>query len=160
MPFILGFGTLPRIRRVHASDSSPPRIPQRALVAGGPADLLDGFVARLATALDVPLVPADGLTGRPEVERLAAFEGWVSTAERPADRAVLLARAEVVVVVLGEEPGTLRSLVRRTVRRIRAEGAEPDLAWVDLVPATHPDAEVVRLVGPEAIEAWLSHLRG
>lgn len=145
---------------MHASDSSPPRIPQRALVAGGPADLLDGFVTRLADALDVPLVPADGLAGRPEVERLAAFEGWVSTAERYDDRAVLLPRAEVVVVVLGEEPGTLRSLVRRTVRRIRAEGAEPDLAWVDLVPATHPDAEVVRLVGPEAIEAWLSHLRG
>lgn len=143
---------------MHALDSSPPRIPQRALVAGGPADLLDDFVARLATALDVPLVPAGGLAGRPEVEQLAAFEGWVSTAERYADRAVLLPRADVVVVVLGEEPGTLRSLVRRTVRRIRAEGAEPDLTWVDLVPATYPDAEVVRLVGTEAVDAWLSHL--
>lgn len=143
---------------MHALDSSPPRIPQRALVAGGPADLLDDFVARLATALDVPLVPAGGLAGRPEVEQLAAFEGWVSTAERYADRAVLLPWADVVVVVLGEEPGTLRSLVRRTVRRIRAEGAEPDLTWVDLVPATYPDAEVVRLVGTEAVDAWLSHL--
>lgn len=145
---------------MHAPDSSPARIPQRALVAGGPATLLDAVTARLAAALDVPLVPADGLAGPAEVAGLAAFEGWVSTAERSADRAVLLARAEVVVVVLAEEPGTLRSLVRRTVRRIRAEGAEPDLAWVDLVPATYPDAEVVRLVGTDAVEAWLAHLTG
>lgn len=144
---------------MHASDSSPSRIPQRALVAGGPATLLDDVAARLAAALDVPLVPAGGLAGRAEVQGLAAFEGWVSTAEQYADRAVLLPRAELVVVVLAEEPGTLRSLVRRTVRRIRAEAtAQPDLAWVDLVPATYPDAEVVRLVGTEAIDAWLAGL--
>ncbi|NHA01803.1 hypothetical protein G5V59_24695 [Nocardioides sp. W3-2-3] len=144
---------------MHAPDSSPSRIPQRALVAGGPATLLDDVAARLAATLDVPLVPADGLADHTEVQALADFDGWVSTAEQHADRAALLPRTEVVVVVLAEEPGTLRSLVRRTVRRIRAEDATvPDLAWVDLVAATYPDAEVVRLVGAEAIEAWLSRL--
>ncbi len=144
---------------MHAPDSSPARIPQRALLAGGPAALLEDVAARLAATLDVPLVAAAGLAGPAEVERLGAFEGWVSTAERPEDRAVLLPRAELVVVVLGEEPGTLRSLVRRTVRRIRAEDATvPELSWVELVPATYPDTEVVRLVGDAAVEAWLAEL--
>ncbi len=145
---------------MHAPAPSPPRIPQRALVAGGAGPLPTAFAERLAAALDVPLVPAGELAGAAEVARLAAFEGWVSTAERPADRAVLLPRAELVVVVLGEEPGTLRGLVRRTVRRMRADGPEPDLGWVDLLPRTHPDAAVVRLVGGEAVDAWLAGLRG
>ncbi|HWJ08546.1 MAG TPA: hypothetical protein VNS46_04165 [Nocardioides sp.] len=138
----------------------PPRLPQRAVVTGSPAPLLATFLSRLAAALDVPLVPSAELTGPDDLATLAAFDGWVTTGERYDARAVLLDRADLVVVVLGEEPGTLRSLMRRTVRRIRAEAQpEVDVAWVEALPATHPGLEVVRLVGTDAVEAWLSTLR-
>lgn len=138
----------------------PPRLPQRVVVAGSPAPLLTTFLARLAGALDLPLVPLAELSGRADLETLAAFEGWVTTAERYDARAVLLDRADLVVVVLAEEPGTLRSLVRRTVRRIRADASpEADLAWVEALPVSHPGLPVVRLVGADAVEAWLGALR-
>lgn len=137
----------------------PPRLPQRAVVAGGPAPLLATFLARLSAALDVPLVPLAELSGRPDLDALADFDGWVTTAERYDARAVLLDRADLVVVVLAEEPGTLRSLVRRTVRRIRSDAApEVDLTWVDALPLSHPDLPAVRLVGSDAVEAWLAGL--
>lgn len=139
----------------------PPRLPQRAVVAGGPDPLLATFLTRLAAALDVPLVPVDELSGRADLDTLAAFDGWVTTGERYDARAVLLDRADLVVVVLAEEPGTLRSLVRRTVRRIRSEASpEVDLTWTEALPTSHPGLEVVRLVGRDAIEAWLVGLSG
>lgn len=139
----------------------PPRLPQRVVVTGGPAPLLATFLTRLATALDVPLVPLDALSGRADLDTLAAFDGWVTTGERYDARAVLLERADLVVVVLAEEPGTLRSLVRRTVRRIRADAApEVDLAWVEALPLSHPGLEAVRLVGSDAVETWLAGLSG
>lgn len=139
----------------------PPRLPQRAVVTGGPAPLLATFLTRLAAALDVPLVPLDALSGRADLDTLAAFDGWVTTGERYDARAVLLERADLVVVVLAEEPGTLRSLVRRTVRRIRSDAApEVDLAWVEALPLSHPEVPAVRLVGSDAVEAWLAGLSG
>lgn len=126
------------------------------VVAGNPGPLLAGFLARLAATLDVPLVPLAELSVRSDLGTLAAFDGWVTTAETYDARAVLLERADLVVTVLAEEPGTLRSLVRRTVRRIRAEASpEADLAWVEALPVSHPDLPAVRLVGSEAVEAWL-----
>lgn len=139
----------------------PPRLPQRVVVAGSPAPLLATFLDRLAAVIDVPLVPLSTLSGRDELGALAAFDGWVTTAERYDARAVLLERADLVVTVLAEEPGTLRSLVRRTVRRIRAEASpEADLAWVEALPLSHPDLPAVRLVGRDAVEAWLAGLSG
>ena len=120
--------------------------------------MLSGFLERLAAALDVPLVPLSELAGADEVATLAAFDGWVTTAEVEGARPLLLDRAELVVVVLGEDPGSLRGLVRRTVRRLRADAAEPDLAWLDAVPLVRPELDVVRLVGPAAIEGWLTAL--
>ena len=137
----------------------PPRLPQRVVVAGSPAPLLATFLQRLAAVLDLPLVPLAELSGRADLEALAAFEGWVTTAERYDARAVLLERADLVVTVLAEEPGTLRSLVRRTVRRIRSDApAEVDLTWVEALPVSHPALPSVRLVGSDAIEAWLAGL--
>jgi hypothetical protein len=142
---------------VHAPVPTPPRIPQRALVAGTPGPLLTGALERLAATLDLPLVPLDGLAGE-DLVRLAEFEGWVATADRYDARAALLPRADLVVVVLTEEPGTLRSLVRRTVRRMRSEVPEVDLAWVEALAITRPSLEVVRLVGTDAVDAWLASL--
>lgn len=142
---------------MHVPVPLPPRLPQRVVVTGGPAPLLATFLTRLAAVLDLPLVPLAELSGRGDLETLAAFDGWVTTAERYDARAVLLDRADLVVVVLAEEPGTLRSLVRRTVRRIRSDASpEVDLAWVEALPVSHPDLEVVRLVGADAVEAWLA----
>lgn len=155
---ILGVGHLPRIRRVHVVLPPPHPLPQRVVVAGGPEPVLSAFLERLAAALDVPLVPLAELSGADEVSRLAGFDGWVTTAEVEEARPVLLDRAELVVVVLGEDPGSLRGLVRRTVRRLRADAAEPDLAWLDAVPLVRPELDVVRLVGPAAIEGWLTAL--
>lgn len=118
--------------------------------------MLHAFLERLAAALDVPLVPLSELTGADEVATLATFDGWVTTAEVEEARPFLLERAELVVTVIGEEPGTLRGLVRRTVRRLRADAAPPDLTWVDELVLTRPDLGVVRLVGPAAIEEWLT----
>ena len=115
---------------MHAPVPSPPRIPQRAVVTGTPGPLLTGFLQRLAAVLDVPQVPLDGLAGA-DLVRLAEFDGWVTTGERYDARAALLDRADLVVVVLTEEPGTLRGLVRRTVRRMRSDAPEVDLAWVE-----------------------------
>ncbi|WP_207006444.1 hypothetical protein [Nocardioides aromaticivorans] len=136
----------------------PPRLPQRVVVAGSPAPLLTTFLERLAAVLDLPLVPLSELANRTDLEALAAFDGWVTTAERYDARAVLLERADLVVTVLAEEPGTLRSLVRRTVRRIRSDAPEVDLAWVEALPVSHPDLPAVRLVGSDAVEAWLAGL--
>lgn len=131
------------------------------VVAGNPASLLAGFLPRLAAALDVPLVPLSELDGRADLDALAAFDGWVTTAERYDARAVLLERADLVVVVLAEEPGTLRSLVRRTVRRIRSDATpEVDLTWVEALPVSHPELRAVQLVGSDAVEAWLAGLGG
>lgn len=118
--------------------------------------MLSAILERLATALDVPLVPLFELAGADEVTTLAAFDGWVTTAEVEGARPILLERAELVVTVTGEDPGTLRGLVRRTVRRLRADAAEPDLTWVDELTLARPDLAVVRLVGPAAIEEWLT----
>ncbi len=128
-------------------------------MAGGQSPLLTSLLERLAATLDVPLVTQGDLTSREELELLAAFDGWVTTGETYDVRSVLLDRADLVVVVSADEPGTLRSLVRRTVRRMRADAAaEPDLAWVDALPLSHPDLEVVRLAGADAVEHWLASL--
>lgn len=155
-----GPGAVPRIRRVDLPAPMPTRLPQRVVVAGSPAPLLAAVLERLADTLDLPLVPLAELSGRDDLEALAAFDGWVTTAERYDARAVLLDRADLVVTVLADEPGTLRSLVRRTVRRIRSDASpELDLAWADALPLSHPGLPAVRLVGTDAIEAWLEALR-
>ncbi|KRB77138.1 hypothetical protein ASE01_10345 [Nocardioides sp. Root190] len=127
------------------------------VVAGATGPVLTGFLERVATALDVPLVPVTELAGPAEVEALAAFDGWVTTAAPEGALAELVERADLVVVLLNEEPGSFRGRVRRTVRRMRADApAELDLAWFDALALTRPELATVRLVGNPAIEAWVS----
>jgi hypothetical protein len=127
------------------------------VVAGAVGPVLDGFLSRVATALDVPLVPVADLAGQDEVEALAAFDGWVTTAAPEGARPELVERADAVVLLLSEEPGSFRGRVRRTVRRIRSDApAELELGWFDALAGTRPDLATARLVGSTAIEAWLS----
>ena len=141
-----------------AAHLSPARVPQRVLVTGAPGRELDDFARRLTAVLDLPLVLPTDLSGPADLARLTAFEGWVTTADQPPVRAPLLDRAEVVVQVL-PEVSTLRSLVRRTVRKIRAEAPDPTATWVDALPLSHPDLVVVRLTGEAESTAWLHDLR-
>lgn len=117
---------------------------------------MSSFLERLAAALDVPLVPLADLADPSAAAELAAFDGWVTTSEDDAARALLVDRADLVVHVSHDEPGTLRGLVRRTVRRIRADGVEPDLTWLATLGAAHPEVAFVHLAGPTATEAWLA----
>ena len=105
-------------------------------------------------------MPLTELDGPAEAARLAEFDGWVTTSEYDDARAVLLDRADLVLHVEPEVSGTLRSLVRRTVRRIRAEPSAPVADWVDAVPVDHPHVTVVRLTGPDELEGWLTALSG
>jgi len=127
------------------------------VVAGFPAEPLAAFLERLAAALDVPLVPLAEVSGPAELARLAAFDGWVTTAEDAWARPTLLERAELLVRA-ELEAASFAGRVRRTLRRIRAEGREPDLGWVDQLAPTHPEVAVVRLPDPDAAEAWLRSL--
>lgn len=130
-------------------------------MAGAEAAALSPVLDRVAAALDLPLVRLEELQGPDDTASLAAFDGWVTTAEPAHARAVVLDRAELVVLVLTEEPGTLRGLVRRTVRRMRADATPPaDLTWFDALPVTHPALATVRLVGPAALEGWLATFAG
>lgn len=130
-------------------------------MAGADGPVLTSFLDRVAAALDLPLVRLDELTGPDDATSLAAFDGWVTTAEPATARPAVLDRADLVVLVLTEEPGTLRSLVRRTVRRMRADATPPpDLTWFDALPLTHPEIASARLVGSAVIEEWLGALDG
>ncbi|GAA3551771.1 hypothetical protein [Nocardioides daeguensis] len=142
---------------MYAVSPAPRRLPQRVVVAGTPGDALADFLHRLATALDVPLVPLGDLTGPSEVARLAAFDGWVTTAEEAWARPLLLERADLLVRV-DLAPTTFAGRVRRTLRRIRSEVREPDLGWVDRAPAIHPRLQVVRVPDPDSAERWLHAL--
>jgi hypothetical protein len=126
------------------------------VVAGAPDEQLTGFLERLAALVDVPLVPLHDLSGPDEVARLAAFDGWVTTAEDAWARPPLLERADLVLVVRLEASG-LAHRVRRTLRRIRSDARDraPDLGWVDGLALTHPGLAVVRLADPEAADGWL-----
>ena len=137
--------------------SSPSPIPQRVIVAGSPGDALTAFLDRLAGTLDVPLVPSGELATPADAARLADFDGWVSTGDHPGARAHLLERAQLVVH-LAEATGSLRSLVRRTVRKIRADAPAPDLTWLDALPLTHPELAVLKLTGQAEVDAWLGSL--
>ncbi|MDN5743922.1 MAG: hypothetical protein L0H31_02240 [Nocardioidaceae bacterium] len=139
-----------------ASELTPGRVPQRALVTGAPGVGLDTFVRRLAEVLDAPLVLPTDLSEPTDLDTLAAFDGWVTSTDAPAAREVLLGRAEIVVQVL-PEVGALRSLVRRTVRKLRAEAAESD-AWVDELALTHPELRVARVTGEAEATIWLNAL--
>lgn len=149
----------PRIRRVHALAATSRRLPQRVVVAGAPGEALSAFLQRLATVLDVPLVPLADLSGPGEVARLAAFDGWVTTADEAWQRPLVLERTEVLVRV-DLASATFAGKVRRTLRRIRSDvrEREPDLGWVDRAPAIHPRLAVVRLPDPDSAETWLRSL--
>ena len=144
---------------MHALVPTPRRLPQRVLVAGAPDEQLTGFLHRLATCLDLPLVPLADLSGPDELARLAAFDGWVTTSEEEWARPALLDRADLVVQVRLEATGFAQR-VRRTLRRMRADARErgPDLDWVDVLAETHPGLSVVRLADPAAADAWLRSL--
>ncbi|MFB9768095.1 hypothetical protein ACFFOS_27210 [Nocardioides kongjuensis] len=144
---------------MHALAPTPRRLPQRVVVAGAPGDPLAAFLTRLASTLDVPLVPLADLSGPSEVARLAAFDGWVTTADEAWARPLVLERSDVLVRV-DLEAATFAGKVRRTLRRIRSEARErePDLGWVDRAPLIHPRLTVLRLPDPDAAESWLRSL--
>ncbi len=124
----------------------------------GPA--LDTFARRAADVIDVPLVPLAELLGADDVARLAAFDGWIAAGEYDAGRAPLLDRAEALVHHDLPAPVSLTGIVRRTLRRVRAElGAEPD-AWVATAAAAHPALPVVRLTRADDVEHWLRAVGG
>ena len=134
----------------------PARIPQRVVVTGAPGPGLEDFVRRTAEVLDVPLVPLAELAGPEEVGRLAAFEGWVTTGDYDGTRAVLLDRAEALVHLDVAEPVTLTGLVRRTLRRVRADAApRPEQAWLSSAGSVRPGLPVVRLTRADEVEDWL-----
>ncbi|TNM42784.1 hypothetical protein FHP29_07200 [Nocardioides albidus] len=144
---------------MYAAAPAPRHLPQRVVVAGGPGDALAVFLHRLASALDVPLVPLADLSGPTEAARLAAFDGWVTTADEAWARPLLLERADVLVRA-DLAAASFAGRVRRTLRRIRSDARErePDLGWVDRAPAIHPRLSVVRLPDPDAAENWLRSL--
>jgi hypothetical protein len=144
---------------VHATTPFPAPSPQRVAVVGDPGPVLEGFLTRAAQALDVPLVGAEAVPSVADATRLAAFDGWLTTAVGRADlRPILLDRADLVVVVRSEAPGTLRGLVRRTVRRLRTDQPEVDVSWLEALALTRPTLPVARLDGPDAVEDWLRRL--
>ncbi|MBS4751505.1 hypothetical protein KG112_01625 [Nocardioides sp. zg-ZUI104] len=140
---------------MHPLTPTPPRIPQRVLVVGTPGVALTSLCQRLAEALDLPLVEPTDLSGPEDLVRLAAFEGWVTPIADEAGRAALLPRADLLVNLVHEEAG-LRGLVKRTVRRIRAEPG-PDLAWLTDVPRIRPGLPLARLEPADAA-AWVAAL--
>ncbi|WGX98556.1 hypothetical protein [Nocardioides sp. L-11A] len=141
---------------MHALAPVPRRLPQRVVVAGAPDEKLATFLPRLATALDVPLVPLAELSGPAELARLATFDGWVTTADEEWARPPLLERADLLLHVELEAAG-FAGRVRRTLRRIRSDRA-PDLGWVDAAAMTHPALRVARLPDATAADAWLHSL--
>ncbi|WP_408896261.1 hypothetical protein ACJ5H2_15240 [Nocardioides sp. R1-1] len=142
---------------MHVPAPAPRRLPERVVVAGTPGDALTGFLRRLAGALDVPLVPLADLSGPAEVARLAAFGGWVTTAEDAWARPVLLERAELLVQV-DLEAASFAGRVRRTLRRIRPDAREPDQGWVEGARLAHPGLEVARLPDAVSADTWLASL--
>lgn len=139
----------------------PPPVPQRVVVAGSPGSALDTFLRRAAECLDVPLVPLAELSGAEDVARLAAFDGWVTTAEYDAARAPLLERADTLVHLDLPVATTLTGLVRRTLRRVRSDATPAsDLSWIATAAAQHDGLRVVRLGSPEDVEAWLRSVGG
>lgn len=137
----------------------PPLLPQRVLVADAGSPAQAAAVARVAALLDLPLVLPSDRPHPDDLARLAAFDGWVAVLGAGEDPAALLRRAELVVEVQFDVPGTLRGLVRRTVRRIRADASPaPDLSWLDDLATARPDLAVARLSGAEEIERWLTDL--
>lgn len=144
---------------MYAAAPAPRRLPQRVVVAGTPGDALAVFLHRLASTLDVPLVPLADLSGPGEVARLAAFDGWVTTADEAWQRPLVLERTEVLVRV-DLAAATFAGKVRRTLRRIRSDvrEREPDLGWVDRAPAIHPRLAVVGLPDPDTAESWLTSI--
>lgn len=129
------------------------------VVAAAPGEALSAFLDRLAGVLDLPLAPLSDLSGPAEVDRLAAFDGWVTTSEEAWARPALLERADLVVLVDLVGPESFTGRVRRTLRRLRTDARErdrePDLGWVEGLALTHPGLDVVRLPDPAAAESWL-----
>ncbi|WP_436699331.1 hypothetical protein [Nocardioides sp. BYT-33-1] len=142
---------------MHALAPVPRRLPQRVVVAGAPGEQLAAFLARLAAALDVPLVPLAELSGPAEVARLAAFDGWVTTADEEWARPTLLGRADLLLQV-DLDPAGFTGRVRRTLRRIRSDLRAPDLGWVATAASGLPGLEVLRLADADAADRWLRAL--
>lgn len=143
---------------MHGVIDSTKRLPQRVLVSGDAGPVRDGFLQRLADLIDVPLVPLDALEGTADAAELAAFDGWLTTTEHDAPRALLLPRAELLVSLDLPAP-TFKGKLKRAVRRVRQEPPPAD-AWIDQAAASFPEVEIVRLTRNEDAEAWLAGLSG
>ncbi len=176
-----------------AADDLPAR-PARVLVAGTSGAGKTTLAARIAAELQVPHVEIDALfqgagwTPRPsfeaDVHRFAAGPGWVTEWQYGQVRAVLAARADLLVWLDLPRRVVLRQVVRRTLRRrlrrivLWNGNVEPPLrtfltdrdhivrwSWrthpraaakVRAVRGQRPELTVVRLRSRREARAWLA----
>lgn len=176
-----------------AADALPGR-PHRVVVAGTSAAGKTTLAARIGDVLAVRHVEIDALFHGPawtpretfaaEVDAFSAEPSWVTEWQYPAVRALLAARADLLVWLDLSRATVMRQVVRRTVRRrLRRQvlwngNIEPPLwtvftdaehivrwAWsthhqtAQRVTALHrqrPGLVVVRLTDYEAAQQWLS----
>ena len=171
-----------------------PGRPRRILAAGTSGSGKTTLAARIGKQLHVPHVEIDALfhgpdwTARPtfkaDVRRLVAEPAWVTEWQYSQVRAVLAARAELVVWLDLSRARVMQQVVRRTLRlRLRRQtlwngNIEPPLwtvftdpehivrwAWsthsktterVEALREERPDLDVARLASRSDVEHWVS----
>jgi len=176
-----------------ATDALPQR-PRRVVVAGTSAAGKTTLAVRIGELLAIPHVEIDALFHGPawtpretfaaEVEAFSAEPNWVTEWQYSTVRALLAARADLLVWLDVSRAAVMRRVVRRTVRRrlrrqvLWNDNIEPPLwtvftdpehivrwAWsthhktAQRVVAVHqqrPDLVIVRLAGQRAVEQWIS----
>ena len=176
-------------------DALPYR-PARVLVAGPSGSGKTTLAARIGVLLDLPHTEIDGLFHGPGWTRISTFEEdvdrftseprWVTEWQYSSVRALLAARADLLVWLAIPRHAVMRQVVRRTVaRRMRREelwngNVEPPLwtifndreniirwAWstyglwaerVAELDAQRPELPIVRLDSHAEAEAWLANV--
>ena len=176
-------------------DQDPlPDRPRRVLVAGTSGSGKTTLAARIGELLQIPHVEIDALfhgpawTPRPtfsdDVRRLVAEPGWVTEWQYASVRALLAARADLVVWLDLSRWRVMGRVVRRTLRRRLGRqvlwngNVEPPL-WTVLTDPEHivrrawstharyagrigalreqrPELAVVRLTSRSAVERWVA----
>jgi adenylate kinase family enzyme len=136
-----------------AWDDPLPGRPRRVLVTGTSGSGKTTFAAALSARLDIPHTDIDGLFHGPEwvprpefatdVAALAARDEWVTEWQYSGVRALLLARAELLVWLDLTRAAVLRQVVPRTL----------DSPFVLGAPSPQKDRPAVRLVGGDDLPA-------
>lgn len=170
------------------------RRPQRILIVGVTGVGKTTLAARLSEVLGLPHTELDSLyhganwsyreSFLPEVEALAATNGWITEWQFSSARPILLARADLLVWLDLSLRVSLARLIRRTVvRRLRRQqlesgnrepplwhfftGRDHVLAWavsthrrnrrtVPALQGSNPQVAIVRLRSQREVDAWLA----